>query len=247
MTPRLLGKLSARAPHPARVAAADRAFAGVRTGLAGTVQIDCRGGIQQWDVLGNNRVGDCAVVGMLTIQRAWAARNGKTYRPSEQDALDVYMRLSGYNGTEATDTGLVLADVLDAWERATIGAGQLTGHVPLGKDHDRIAAACMIFNGVYPGWQLPNEVRDKSEWSDTSGEPGTWGGHCAAIVEVNSTGGIVVSWGEEIPFTWPFFDKYCDEAHALWCEPLWDPSGRMAPNGIDLAHLANDLAMIGLP
>src|SRR5438132_7532693 len=84
---------------------------------------------------------------------------------------------------------------------------------------DEVKAAVYLFGGIDIGIQLPlsaeAEVAAGMPWTQTSGEPGTWGGHAVNVVSYDASGIICVTWGQLQRMTWEFFTKYCDEAYAI--------------------------------
>ena len=53
----------------------------------------------------------------------------------------------------------------------------------------------------------------------------------------------VVTWGRLQELTWPFWDRYVDEVYAILSVDFLDEAGE-APNGLDLAALKADLALV---
>ena len=224
MKPR--GKLSPRV-DPDRLALGRRIFSSPRASSG--PPIDWLGGLEQFDVLGNNNVGDCTVAAAGHAIQTTAACNRQIETPATGDVLAAYRAISGWDGVvgSTSDTGACLADVLEYWQASGICGVKALGYVSLPLDQDSICAALLSAGFVYAGLQLPESADDATSWTDIKGAPA--GGHCVPIVRADSAGCTVITWGETMVMSWPFWAKYGDEAHAVFL-PTWDPM-TTAPNG----------------
>jgi len=62
------------------------------------------------------------------------------------------------------------------------------------------------------------------------------------VVGYDAAGLTVVTWGAPKAMTWPFWDRYCDEAYCIISEDFLR-DGR-SPAGFDVASLRHDLALV---
>jgi hypothetical protein len=75
---------------------------------------DEQAGLPEGDMLGNDKAGDCvevAILNRVAIELHEAV--GTRWRPYTDDALDLYRRLAGYDGTEGTDKGTPTGPAFD--------------------------------------------------------------------------------------------------------------------------------------
>jgi hypothetical protein len=212
---------------------------------------------EQWEMLGNDKIGDCTVAAALHQELAW---NGPMSKVSPAclvsptvdyyDVLEAYEVLSGYDSdTGANDNGAVVLDVLNYWRKTGIAGRKITAYAAVGpQDAQRIRQAVSLFGGCYLGLQLPLIAAGQALWSSIPGpeaaghpsdaDPGSWGGHAVVAVGYTDSFVQVVTWGAIKPMTWGFLSRYCDEAYAI-LSPDWRP-----PAGIDQAKLLADLSAI---
>lgn len=241
---RCLGKLPARESHPARMRAG-KALTSWATANASAGPIDFTGGVNDWGMLRNDTVGDCAIVAILHAQMAWYACNGGHYHPTDDDAISLYSAITGYDPENPfTDRGAYMTDVLAYAETLGMGAARIDAHVPIALDPEAIGSTVLVTGGAYLGLRLPLTVKRASEWTDLTGERGSWGGHAVWVAKVDARGAWVVSWGKLMFASWAFIEKYADEAHAVLCERLWDP-GERGPNGFPHEAIRAELAALG--
>ena len=56
-------------------------------------------------------------------------------------------------------------------------------------------------------------------WTTTTGvgsAPGSWGGHYVYVCGYTPAGPVCITWGKKQQMTWRWFNKYCDEAYAIF-------------------------------
>jgi hypothetical protein len=186
-----------------------------------------------FQMLGNDRYGDCTVAGAANLERAWS--RGKD-APDATAVVDAYMRLSG-----GQDTGLYSLDVLAAWRKGQLVGRPILAFAKVDLQPKSVHIANWLFGGVYVGWALPSTVEGAAAWKDVSGVPGSWGGHLAPVVDSDGTGGRVASWGDTIRFSWDFFKRYADEAYAVISPDWLDRHHGKSPQGFSLEELQADL------
>lgn len=205
-------------------------------------------GVDGWPMFRNDTVGDCTCAGAAHQVRTWTGNEKPpAIALSDADVLAMYSAVTGYDPADPeSDQGAYLLDVLKYW-RATGCAGHKIGafaQVPL--KQELVKAAIYLFGGVYVGLLLPITAQSQAVWDvETTagdGQPGSWGGHCVAIVDYDNEGLTCATWGELRRMTWAFFATYCDEAYAI-ISPDWIQDGQ-SPSGLNMAALQSDLAQV---
>jgi hypothetical protein len=206
--------------------------------------------VHDWPMYANDRYGDCtcaSFVGHRIIAQEFSARQREP-RPTVQDVLATYSAVTGFRANDpSTDQGAYLIDVLK-YARAH-GVGQEQDKTPHTIDafvrvdqHDRdeLRVAARLLGGCYLGLALPDTARWETQrglpWSDTTGQPYSWGGHAVWLIEQNKQGLKVVTWGREQMMSWAWFEEYCDESWGVVSEDFIAASGH-TPQGLDLAGL----------
>lgn len=109
-----------------------------------------------------------------------------------------------------------------------------------------IKAGIYFFGGVNVGLSLPNswyESADGTTWDFTNTQ--IVGGHEVQAFGYNDKGVLISTWGGTRTITWAAFtsDRYIDETYVT-LSPDWVGSDSLAPNGVDVATLEKDLALI---
>lgn len=199
------------------------------------------------EMLGNDRLGDCAEAGAMHFIQVETANVGKPLHGTLQQTINLYSAVAGYDPKNPfSDVGTVLLTLLDYWQEVGIAvtdaAGKEVVHKILGYaalDTTSLAQlryANDVFGGLYLGVQLPESAEtDTSDWRYIQGSK-IAGGHCINSTGQGSAGGHLMSWGMNIPFTWEFMKHYLDEAYVL-VSPFWLDQQGKSPSGLDLNGL----------
>ncbi|GHE08493.1 hypothetical protein [Streptomyces alanosinicus] len=208
--------------------------------------------VVDWQMLGNDRYGDCVEAAALHMEQNWSAYEGPVeFEPTEKEALDAYTALTGFQaGDPSTDRGTNMLDALNSWRTDGIGGNQIFAFAacePGNTEHLRNTIE--LFGAAYIGLQMPYSAQGQSVWMVPPGgpvgpgQPNSWGGHCVPVVGYTPTQLICVTWGKLQPMTWQFFRTYCDEAYAVLSKQ-WADTDRPDPDGFTLDLLRQDLAAI---
>lgn len=212
---------------------------------------DWSGGIKQWGMMGNDRIGDCAIAGPAHAVLGWTTDTGKGVTISDASVISAYSAVSGYDpATGANDNGCNLVDVLNYWRQTGIGGHRINSYVQLEVGNTQhVEATLLVFGCVLIGVALPISAQGQNSWIVTGPtwspqcQPGSWGGHCVIVVEYDATGLTVVTWGQLLRMSWGFWKAYCDEAYAI-LSPDWLIQNDHSPAGIKLAALEADLQQV---
>jgi hypothetical protein len=205
--------------------------------------------ITTWEMMVNDRVGDCtcAAAGHMILE--WTTNAENPYVPGDQQILAAYSAITGYDPvTGANDNGAVVLDVLNYWRKEGVADHKITAYVGLElKNHSDLKDAVYLFENAYLGVLLPRTAQGQKVWSVPpggpagQGAPGSWGGHAVPVVAYDARGVTVVTWGSLLRMTWTFYDTYCDEAFAVLSQDIIDQATKKAPGGFDFAALQADL------
>jgi hypothetical protein len=175
-------------------------------------------------MFGNDTHGDCVIAGRAhQTLRFEDIEQGAVITITDNDVLKEYFKETG-----GADTGLVVLDSLNLWRHEGWKAARHTYHIRAYAEvdrtnHDEVRQAIFADIGVGLGLQLPKsaqgQIQTGQPWDVTTGpdaRPGSWGGHYVYVSGYTPGGPVCVTWGRKQQMTWAWFDKYCDEAYALF-------------------------------
>lgn len=205
-----------------------------------------------WDMLANDRIGDCTAVGCANSVSLWTANASKEVSLTEQDVIEFYSRSCGYDPSNPdTDRGGVEVDVLRYWHENSIAGHPLDAFAVLDVgNRANIKDAIWLCGVAYLGINLPLSAQTQELWDIPEGgaigdgEPGSWGGHCVIAVGYNDKGLTIVTWGQTKFMTWDFFNVYCEEAYALLSKE-WIKQEGVSPSGFNYPALIKDMRQLG--
>lgn len=207
------------------------------------------GRISDWQILANDRIGNCTCAAAAHQMMAWLAAYGKSFIPTDEEVISAYSAITGYNPvTGANDDGAVELDVLKYWRNTGIAGHKIGAYasIPPSKS-ELIRSAIYLFGGAYLGVALPLSAQGQDKWefehTYDDGEKGSWGGHAVPAVAYDSNGVTVITWGKPLKMSWTFFANYVEESYAI-LSPDFVNGEMAAPNGFDGIALQNDLTLL---
>jgi hypothetical protein len=172
----------------------------------------------------NDTLGCCVIAGRAhQTLRFEDIEQGSVLMINDKDITKEYFKETG-----GVDSGLVVLDSLNAWRHNGWKVGKQTytikGFAEVNRaDHDLVRQAIFADVGVGIGVNLPKsaqvEIQTGQPWATTTGPgstPGSWGGHYVYLCGYTPTGPVCVTWGRKQQIAWAWFDKYCDEAYAIF-------------------------------
>jgi hypothetical protein len=175
-------------------------------------------------MFGNDVHGDCVIAGRAhQTLRFEDIEQSSVLMIKDSEVLKEYFKETG-----GPDSGLVVLDSLNEWrQQGWKAAGKkyfIKAFTQLAlKDHTQIKTAIYLDVGVGLGLSLPlsaqEQVQTGKPWDvvgGPNGAPGSWGGHYVFVPGYTKLGPVCVTWGKKQQMTWKFFDKYCDEAYAIF-------------------------------
>jgi len=189
------------------------------------------------DELGNDQLGDCGPAAAVNWLNFMADACGFEKRFTKDDALDLYRRL-GYDGTPATDNGVVLLDMLREWYLNGVGGVKLDGFFAVGwMAEEHLSTAVSLCGPLIVGATLTISCQSTDTWTDEQGlDTREWGGH-AFVYHAHSPGlGTSKTWGTAVYQTAGFRGKRWNECYLPICRALLPPTGLDFDRLISLAE-----------
>lgn len=204
--------------------------------------------VHDWPMYANDRIGDCTIAAAGHMIEAWtAAGRGQAVEVPEAAVLAAFDQVKQVDPATG-EAGAVVLDVLRLWRATGIAGHRIGAYARVSvHDHELVRSASWLFGGLYLGLQMPLSAQRQQTWNwpgslTGPAAPGSWGGHAVDIVRYGAETLTAVTWGRLQELTWPFLDRYCDEAYCILSDDFLD--GDRAPNGFDLEALKADLALV---
>lgn len=197
----------------------------------------------------NDREGDCTCAGVANTLRL---NSNGSKQVTDDDVQAAYVAVTakensgqGYNPqTGANDNGCIEVDVLDYWVASGVGGDKLLGHAGVDMTNEQQWRMALYLSGsLYPGWALSTDQQSQQIWDKGAAAAGSWGGHCAPIVDhwtqiptglviggatIDSSLGEVfnvATWGGYKACAKGFIPFACDEGHVLITD-AWLPKAQ---------------------
>jgi hypothetical protein len=211
-----------------------------------------------WGVDANDTVGDCTCACIAHMIMLATAHTNTLVVPTTDQVLAVYSAITGYDpsqtqpdGSNPTDNGANIADVLNYWQNTGMPAGagvhKITAWVQIDQTNlIEVKQALWLFGGVDLGINVYQSMMDqtnaKTAWDDPSGS--ILGGHSVPIFGFGSEGCTCVTWGALQQMGWACFETICDEAYCVITPDWINQLTGKAYSGFDVATLEADAAAI---
>ncbi|MES2339253.1 MAG: hypothetical protein V4537_14260 [Pseudomonadota bacterium] len=195
----------------------------------------------------NDRIGCCTCSTPGHMVQVFSAANGARIDIPDAAILKAYKDVSGYDGTDESDRGAVVLDVLRYWKNVGIGGHKILGFAAVDlKNRIHTMQAIHVFGGIYLGASLPESIDRQETWRVDLGDAGdgraSLGGHAFSAHSYDEHGPRGITWARRQPTTWPFLDAYSDEAFVVVSEEWADANG--APSGFDRDQLLADIRAV---
>ena len=209
--------------------------------------------VSRYSMKGNDKIGDCGAVGLANMIQTWTANSGKEVNFTDEQVIEIYSKLSGYNPrTGENDNGVVLLDLLKEWKNVGFFGHKIGAFAYVNpKNVKQIKYAINTFGGTLNGIALPIISQQQTIWEEPFGadrfsddaKPGSWGGHCTFGANYNEKKLENVTWAMEKKTTFGYMSSYGDEMFAIFSPDFINEKGA-APNGILRDALLRDLSML---
>ncbi len=198
----------------------------------------------------NDQLGCCGIAGMAHLDQSWTANANKKILTVPDDIIkETYFKLS----PDHQDSGTILLDNLKYWKNVGFGGDKIEGFMELGAaDVNQAMLSNEYFGGCYLGLALPDNY-DPSLWekhhpkasisTDIYGRPDK--GHCIIIIDhdLKYKMFITISWGQEYPMSFEYFQKYNDENWAVLNDLSIIQATGKTPEGFNMPQLHHDLQL----
>lgn len=211
----------------------------------------------QWEMLGNDQVGDCVIADDGHYLMLRTANVGTIVVPTTPQIINQYSTETGYvvgdestdNGTNETDDGQYMISTGLLGHKAD-AAGMIDPH-----NLDHIKWGVEIFGrtrlGIVVPQYLMEQFSDGDIWHyDASRDQTPLGGHDVPLVRYFDPGtGVVITWGKEQEVDLESFfaasSGLVEEAHGEVFDDWMDKAGT-SPSGFDRAALIADLKALSV-
>ena len=197
--------------------------------------------VSNWDMLGNDRYGDCTFAGMVHAFMATASEEGEAETfPTTDQTVAAYLSY-----TNGQDAGAVEAQLLQTWKSQSILDHQLVAYAPVPVSNlDEIKQVINSFGVCYIGIRVPaaceTQFQQHQPWAitNTPADEQILGGHCIILVGYDSQYFYAITWGsvQKIEYNW--LTQYMDEAWALITPEIAKKDGY---KGLNLDQLKADI------
>ena len=197
--------------------------------------------VTNWDMLGNDKYGDCTFAGMVHAFMATASEESETESfPDTGQTVTAYLIY-----TNGQDAGAVESDLLQTWSSKNILNRQLLGYAPVPVSNlDEIKQVIHTFGFCYIGIKVPasceTQFQQHQPWAitNTPADDQILGGHCVILVGYDSDYFYAITWGsvQKVEYSW--LTQYMDEAWVIITPEIASKNGY---NGLNLDQLKEDI------
>ena len=201
-------------------------------------------GIQDWQMLGNDTLGDCTFAGIAHAQDAltWdLAMHESQHHASDAQVVAAYLAYTG-----GQDIGADEASLLQHWRTNRLFAGKDFGYAPTALDLNTVKQVINSFGVAYIGIQCPQSAQEQfgagQPWTVVQGSP-IEGGHCIILVGYDPQYIYGVSWGKVVAIDPAFLTQYMDECWAIICPEI---STKGEFHSVNLSALQADLTNVAI-
>lgn len=154
---------------------------------------------QRWnnDDLGNrslNNCGPCGVVNWCNLMGKVAGLNVPTY--GREEAERIYRRM-GYDGTFATDDGVILLDLMYRWMLEEFCGTKILGFFVIGHVEDDHLATANTIAPTIAAASLTTACKSTDMWNDKAADGRLWGNHAFLYFSDSPGGGLCKTWGRK--------------------------------------------------
>lgn len=208
----------------------------------------------EWQMLGNDTVGDCEIARIAHMVMLATAHTGLMFTPTLAQVMAVYSAISGYDptqeqpdGSNPTDTGCDTPDVLNYWQNNGIGGHKITSWVEIDATNiDDIKQAIYLFGGVCVDIAVYRSMMDqfsaRQPWDNPSGP--LEGYHAIPLFGYGRAGTTCVTWGALQSMGWDMLKKIIQGAYAAITPDWINQATLKTVSGFDLAALQADAKVL---
>jgi hypothetical protein len=195
-----------------------------------------------WDMLGNDKYGDCTCAALGHCEQVWTANAGTEKEVTTEQVVEFATYCDALEGAN-------MLDVLNKYRARGIAGDQALAFAAFDTTPEFLRYAIAMFGAAYIGVSLPVLAQSQDIWDyvdhANGNEIGSWGGHAISLHAYEPGRYGLVTWGAPKWMTEAFFTKYCDEAYVVLSQDWIDAQGK-SPSGFDIDALRADLGALGL-
>jgi hypothetical protein len=225
------------------------------------LNVDWWSKVPAWPMLDNDRLGDCVIAYVLHCVQQRRQYVGRPVTFGNPDADALYSAWAGWNGSPASDRGMLMTDALADWARHGVPiSGEANDNIAGLASVDFMAAAWIRYaiwkcGGVGLGITCPIEWVEDVPPGGMLDVPGYLhpnqiaGGHAVYLAgyEMQKNGTFVydcITWGDRYVMTGRALRIVGDEAYAV-LDKDWLNSQGLDPAGLDYAQAEAAIAALG--
>lgn len=208
--------------------------------------------VPRWGVFGNDRVGDCTCAAAAHVAvKVDKYGQDRDLALTDEQVLEAYREISGWDGTSDKDVGATLQDALSYWRSTGIAGNTIAAFAWVNpQDLDLVRACIATFGSVYIGAWITSAAVTQFDHGDAwsfTGRSRVLGGHCVHIGAYDADSFTCVTWGQPQKMTVDWFRRYVDEV-TVPIDLDWLRANGTSPAGVDIAGLNADYtALTGDP
>jgi hypothetical protein len=199
----------------------------------------------QWQMMGNDTVGDCELARIAHMLMLFTAHTGTMVVPTLQEVIAAYSAITGYDpATGANDNGAATPDVLNYWQTVGIAGHKIAGWAQVDSTQEAIEQAIWLFGGaatdisVYQS--MMDQTNSKQAWDNPSGS--LLGYHAVPTFGFGSEGATCVTWGALQQVGWPTLLQILQGNYTVITQDWINQETQKTPNGFAFADLQADMA-----
>lgn len=156
------------------------------------------------DVVGNDVKSNCFPAGVVHWLRLMAQASGRDSLVFDESDADALYRGLGWDGTDATDNGVVMLDGMEYWTEHAVGGFKLDCFFRIGSADPAHLATALGFAPLLIGAAVTQACMSTPTWDGAATQSAVRGGHCYLYGSDSPGGGNGNSWGETV-WTTPAF------------------------------------------
>jgi hypothetical protein len=182
---------------------------------------------RMWDPddLGNRDHQNCVPAACINVLKLIADVSETPRTFTAEDALNAYRR-AGWDGTPATDGGVVMLDFMQSWTKEPIGGVKLDGLFAINfKNYAHLATALYFGGPLVAGFTLTESCQNGDQWNDAAAaDERVLGGHAVMLFSASPGMIRVKTWGLVADVSPGFMARRCNEVYLPLCRTLHVPS-----------------------
>lgn len=213
-----------------------------------------------WGDYGNLNLENCTVASAAHLIMVWKSYQAKhIYRPSVKKIIEDYgqMITGKPKGSPLVEKALAKGGepveaikMLNYWQKKGIDNHKIIAYAKLtynnkARRREELKRAIYLYGGCFIGINIPRSVERQwqkgEKWTllkrAPPGDPRRrhWFSHALVAIGYNENDLLVVTFGREETMSWEFYEKYVDEAYAVFDEKFL--KARLTPSRMKVADL----------